>query len=111
MMLRHITAAEMGHQQKRERERERERERDRVREIKREREREGEQPLPAERDIGIFSIMGFDSATSRFLASLVSKVLSSKPSPRLEKFRWPVMVVKIRKRQKILNNFGNTYKF
>ena len=29
----------------------------------------------------------------------VSKVLSSNPSPRLGKFRWPVMVFKLRKRQ------------
>ena len=34
--------------------------------------------------------------------SSVSKVLSGKPSPRFEKFRWPVMVVKLRKGKKII---------
>ena len=36
----------------------------------------------------------------------VSKVLWNNPSPRPEKFRWPVMVVKHRKGQKLLTNFG-----
>ena len=72
-------------------------------------------------------MIGFDTATSSFLILLinksyrklkkaklksfelrkkkkskpffVSKILSSNPSPRLEKFRWPVMVVKLRKGQ------------
>ena len=34
----------------------------------------------------------------------VSKFLSSNPSARLEKKCWPVMVVKLRKGQKILKN-------
>ena len=35
----------------------------------------------------------------------VSKIRSSNPSPRLENFRWSVMVVKLRKGQKILKKF------
>ena len=73
-------------------------------------------------------MLGFDTATSTFLTLLikktyrknmkkakkkfelcnikskpffVTKVLPSNPSPRLEKFCWPVMVVKLRKGQKI----------
>ena len=84
-------------------------------------------------------MMGFDSATSSFLALLVnhkektakgkiknksfqlrrkkSKTnfgLEIKPSPRHKKFRWPVMVVKLRKRQKLwkiletIANFNKT---
>ena len=86
-------------------------------------------------------MMGFGSATSSFQALLlnksyrktekgkiktescqlcskksskpffVSRVLSRNPSPRLKKFRWPVMVVKLRKGQKILNNFRSNCKF
>ena len=41
----------------------------------------------------------------------VLKVLSSNPTPRLQKFRWPVTVVKLRKGQKILKNFGKNRKF
>ena len=119
MTLRHKTAAEVRNQQ-----------REREREIKRERER-GKEPQPKERkgDRHISSKIGFDTATSSFLnlfinkshrkktekAKLkalnsaikkskpffVSKVLSSNPSPRLEKFRWPVMVVELTKEQKI----------
>ena len=61
--------------QQRERERERERERQSERVIKREREREGKKPQPTERERepGIFSMMGFDSVTSPFLALLVIK--------------------------------------
>ena len=41
----------------------------------------------------------------------VSKVLPSNPSPRLEKFRGPVMVVKLTKGQKILKKFEKNCKF
>ena len=83
-------------------------------------------------------MMGFDSATSSFLALLVnnshrklkkaklktqvfnfavenyffvSKVLQSNLSPRPQKFRWPVMAVKLRKGQKKLKIFVNNCKF
>ena len=66
-------------------------------------------------------MMGFDSAKikqvfqlrskKKFKTFFVSKVQSSNPSRRLEKFRWTVMVVKLRKRQKILKNFGKNCKF
>ena len=63
MTTRHITAAEVRHQQ------------NRVREIKHEREREEKKPEPTvrEKEIGIFFMIGFDSATSSFLALLVNK--------------------------------------
>ena len=70
MTLSHITAAEVRHQQ-----RERERE-DRVRERERlnvnEKEKEGNHKRQREKEIGIFSMIGFDSATSSFLALLVN---------------------------------------
>ena len=71
MTLRHIAAAEVRHQQ---REREREREKEREREIKREAEREKKKPEPTERarKIGIFSMIGFDSSISCFLALLIN---------------------------------------
>ena len=70
MTSRHITAAEVRHQQElrkaRERERERERERDSAREMKPERKRAGTKTQPSEREraLGFFSMMRFDSATS-----------------------------------------------
>ena len=67
--LRHITAAEVRNQQK-----------ERVREIKRERERERKEPQPKERErerekeTGLYSMIGFDTATSSFdTANLVNK--------------------------------------
>ena len=88
-----------------------------------------------EKETGISSMVGFDTANSSFLTLLiinhkektekgkikkdlnseikkqkrffVSKVVSSNPSPRLEKFRWPVMITKLRKGQKTLKKFGN----
>ena len=84
MTLRHITAAEMRHQQKK-----------------------------REREIGtfLFAMMGFDSATSSFLALLV-KIIKKKLKKAYLKtkvfnfgFCWPVMVVKLRKGQKILLKF------
>ena len=86
------------------------------------------------------NMMGLDPAISSFLASLVNKSYrkaeeskikkgfnvvvktSSKPfsvskilslywSPRLEKFRWPVIVVKLRKGQKNLETIANLTKF
>ena len=61
MMSRHITAAEVRHQL-------RVKERERERKIKCEREREGKKPQATEREreLGIFSIMLFDSATFSF---------------------------------------------
>ena len=105
-----------------------------------EKEKKTNQNRQREKEIGIFFMMGFDSATSSFLALLVnksyrkkqkkailkkfstshkkssktfvvSKVLSSNQSAGLRKFHWPKMVVKIRKGQKILKNFGNNCKF
>ena len=53
----------------------RERERERERERKREREKEGKKPYSTERKRDrIISMMGFDSATSNFLALLVNKL-------------------------------------
>ena len=67
IILRHVKAAEARHKQ-----RERERDSERERGIKRERER-GKKPLATENERGIFSMMGFDAATSSFLALLVDK--------------------------------------
>ena len=72
MTSRHITAAEVRHQQ---RVKERERERERKRKIKREAEREGKKRQLTQRDrgLGIFSMMRFYTTTSSFLALLVTK--------------------------------------
>ena len=64
MTLRHITAAEVRHQQK---------ERDREREIKRKQKRRKENLTDRESEIGIFSMLSFDFASSSFLALLVNK--------------------------------------
>ena len=69
MTLRHITRAEVQHQKESESERKFERERE-GKYPNREREQEGE--------LGMFSMMGFDSATSIFLALLVKKSYSKK---------------------------------
>ena len=66
MTLRHITAAEVRHQQ-----RHTERERERLNVIEKEKERKPNRQREREREIGIFSMMGFDTATS--FSSLVSK--------------------------------------
>ena len=62
MTLRHIRAAEVRHQQKKS---ERERQSWNVN------EQEKEKNPNRKREIGIFSMVGFDSATSSFLALLV----------------------------------------
>ena len=80
MTLRHLTAAEVRHQQERERERERE--------IKRERERQKSQTdreQKRERERGIFPMMGFDYATSSFLALLVNKSYRKNKESKIKK--------------------------
>ena len=81
--------------------------------------KEKAQMAEIERDLGIVSLMGFDSARFSFLALLVIKSyrkiekcnfpilqqknfkkLSYYPSGRHKKFSWPVMIVKLRIRQK-----------
>ena len=124
MTLRHITAPEVRHQQKREREREREieieRERERERELKTRKRWKGTL-TKMEKETGISSMIGFDTKKKLKGAKLkegfqlrdeksskptfVSKDPSINPSPRFEKFCWPVIVVKLRKGQKILKNF------
>ena len=81
MTLRHITAAEVRHQQI---ERDRVREKEREREIKREAEREKKKrkPTDRERKIGIFSMIGFDSSISCFLALLINKPYRKKTEKR-----------------------------
>ena len=48
-----------------------------------------------------------NSAIKKSKLFLVSKVLSTNPSPRLEKFRWPVVLVKLRNGQKKLKKMEN----
>ena len=72
MTLRHITAAEVRHQQ---------RERERVRErTKLEREREGKEPQPKEREeeTGISSMIEFDTATSSNQTLLINHIETEK---------------------------------
>ena len=47
----------------------------------------------------------------KFKTIFCPEVLSINPSPRLEKFCWPVIVVKLRKGQKIFKNFEKIAKF
>ena len=97
----HITAAEVRHQQKSSGERERERERERESEIKREREREGRKRQPTERErereiereLGIFSMMRFDSKTSSFLDLLVTKSYRKKLKVQNSKEKFPHFAV------------------
>ena len=86
-----------------------------------------ETPTDRKSELEVFSMITFDSATSHFLALLIIKsyrknwkreiqkkgfhisqwkklqnhldfgVLSCIPSERLKKFRWPAMIVKLRK--------------
>ena len=81
--LRHITAAEVRHQQK-----------ESVRKIKREREREGKKPQPTEREaeIEIFSMMGFDSANSSSQALLVNKYKKLSTKLKTKVFNFTVKV-------------------
>ena len=46
-----------------------------------------------------------------FKTIFVSGVMRSNPYAGLQKLRWPVMIVKLRKGQKIFKNFENTRKF
>ena len=126
MTLRHITAAEVHHQQ-REREREREREKD-----VNQKEKERNSNRKREKDKNIFhdwirhcniyfynlvknnhietekrKKKSFKLRNKKIKIIFVSKVLSNNPSPRLEKFRWPVMIVKLRKGQQKLKKFEN----
>ena len=66
MASRHITAAEVRHQQKNEGERERER-----LNASENKERNASQHRKSERELEIFSMMRFDSTTSSFLNLLV----------------------------------------
>ena len=93
-----------------------------------EKEKERNLNRKREKETEIFSMIGFDTATSIFLTLLinksyrkktekgkkkdlksaiknskpffVSKIMSSNPSSTLENFHWPVMAVKLRKEQK-----------
>ena len=42
---------------------------------------------------------------------IISGVMRSNPSARLEKLRWPVMIVELKKRTKIFKNFESNSKF
>ena len=66
MTLRHITADEVRHQQKRERERERERDKTR--------KRRNATLTGRERKRGISSMIGFDTATFSFLTLLINHI-------------------------------------
>ena len=56
-------------------------------------------------------LKGFQLHNKKIKTIFASKVLSSNPSPRFEKFCWPVMVVKLRKGQKILKKFEKVENF
>ena len=90
----HITAASTK-ELRRERERERERDRERLNVSEKEKEKTSANTERA-RDLGIFSMMRFDSTTSTFLNLLVTKSYRKKLKVRNSKEKFPHFAVKYR---------------